>query len=118
MATTHYVVPNETQYVAPSETHYVVPDEKLQYTGEHVEDFSNSHGSQDISDHDEFEFTEKERKKIMRKVDWRLVPICGVMYCISLLDRTNLSAANIAGMSKELHLVTKTVDRYVCCNFD
>jgi len=96
-------------------THYVA-DEKIGYTDGHFEEHGTpvSHASQDASDPDAFEFTEKERKGIMRKIDFRLVPICGVMYCISLLDRTNLSAANIAGMSKELKLVTKTVDRYVC----
>ena len=38
-----------------------------------------------------------EQKKIMRRVDYRLIPICGFMYCVSLLDRTNLSNAAIAG---------------------
>ena len=98
------------------ETKHYVADEKIGYTGEQVEQYGTpvSHSSQDASDPDAFEFTEKERRGIIRKIDWRLIPICGIMYCISLLDRTNLSAANIAGMSKELKLVTKTVDRYVC----
>lgn len=43
------------------------------------------------------QFTPGEQKKIMRKIDRRLVPLCGLLYCISLLDRTNLGAANIAG---------------------
>jgi len=38
-----------------------------------------------------------EQRRIMRKVDYRLIPVCGVMYCVSLLDRTNLSNATIAG---------------------
>ena len=39
----------------------------------------------------------EDQRRIMRKVDYRLIPICGVMYCVSLLDRTNLSNAAIAG---------------------
>lgn len=40
--------------------------------------------------------------------------MCGVMYCVSLLDRTNLSNAVIAGMGKELMLANiGGVDRYV-----
>ncbi|TLD19212.1 hypothetical protein PspLS_10040 [Pyricularia sp. CBS 133598] len=47
-------------------------------------------------------FTEKERKKLMRRIDLRLLPILGLIYCISLIDRTNLGMAMIAGMSKDL----------------
>ncbi|KAJ5480515.1 hypothetical protein N7530_006024 [Penicillium desertorum] len=43
-------------------------------------------------------FTPAEQKKIMRRVDRRLVPIVGFLYCISLLDRNNLGVANIAGL--------------------
>ena len=42
-------------------------------------------------------YSEDEVKKIVRKVDLRLIPLCGLMYCVSLLDRTNLSNAAIAG---------------------
>jgi hypothetical protein len=42
-------------------------------------------------------YSEAEVKKIVRKVDLRLIPLCGLMYCVSLLDRTNLSNASIAG---------------------
>lgn len=43
------------------------------------------------------EFTPKEQRKILWKIDRRLVPLTGLMYCISLIDRTNLGVANIAG---------------------
>jgi len=39
----------------------------------------------------------KEQKSIIWKVDLRLTLTLGCLYCISLLDRTNLGAANIAG---------------------
>lgn len=42
-------------------------------------------------------YSEAEIRRIVRKIDLRLVPLCGVMYCVSLLDRTNLSNAAIAG---------------------
>jgi len=56
----------------------------------------------------------EDQRRILRKVDVRLIPICGLMYCVSLLDRTNLSNAAIAGMNVEL-MITKVngVDRYV-----
>lgn len=45
----------------------------------------------------ECEFTEREQRKIIHRIDRRLVVTVGVLYCISLMDRTNLSAASIAG---------------------
>jgi hypothetical protein len=53
--------------------------------------------SEDSSDPRITCFTHQEQRKIMHRVDRRLVLTLGAMYCISLMDRTNLSAANIAG---------------------
>ncbi|KAI5357314.1 putative major facilitator superfamily, MFS transporter superfamily [Septoria linicola] len=50
-------------------------------------------------------FTPEEGRKIKHKIDRRLVVMLGVMYCVSLMDRTNLSNAAIAGMRTELALV-------------
>ncbi|KAF2017694.1 major facilitator superfamily transporter [Aaosphaeria arxii CBS 175.79] len=62
----------------------------------------------------ESEFTPKEQRAIIHRIDRRLVVTVGVLYCISLMDRTNLSAAAIAGMTKELKLevLMGTVSRY------
>lgn len=43
------------------------------------------------------EFTPKEQKRIIRRIDLRLVTMTGLAYCISLMDRTNLSMAAVAG---------------------
>ena len=56
----------------------------------------NIDGSQDGSGY-ECEFSEREQRKIIHRIDRRLVVTVGVLYCISLMDRTNLSAAAIAG---------------------
>ncbi|OBT72606.1 hypothetical protein VF21_08154 [Pseudogymnoascus sp. 05NY08] len=45
-----------------------------------------------------------EGRKIIHKIDRRLISALGLMFGVSLMDRTNLGSANIAGMSKELHL--------------
>ncbi|RYO89425.1 hypothetical protein DL766_003258 [Monosporascus sp. MC13-8B] len=50
------------------------------------------------------EFSEAEQKKILRRIDVRLITASGVLYCASLIDRTNMSAANIAGMARDLRL--------------
>jgi hypothetical protein len=56
------------------------------------------------------EFTPQEAKRIIARVDRRLVTVTGVMYCISVMDRTNLGSAAIAGLLKDLDLVG---NRYV-----
>ncbi len=43
------------------------------------------------------EFSETEQKHIVRRIDRRLVTVLGVLYCASLMDRTNLGSAAIAG---------------------
>lgn len=63
--------------------------------------------------------TTKEQKKLMwvvsgtrhaktnvprRRIDIRMLPILGLMYSISLIDRTNLGLALVAGMQKDLGL--------------
>lgn len=58
-----------------------------------VEDISVESPTNDIDD----EFTPQEQKKIIRRIDLRLVTMTGLAYCISLMDRTNLSMAAIAG---------------------
>lgn len=46
-------------------------------------------------------------KRLVRKIDLHVIPILALMYCISLIDRTNLSmarSANEKAMNKELGL--------------
>jgi hypothetical protein len=52
-----------------------------------------------------------EAKIALRKIDRRLVPIIGIMYCFSVIGRANLPAAAIAGMTNDLNLFG---NRYVC----
>lgn len=61
---------------------------------------------------DSMGFTPAQQRNIIRRIDRRLVTTVGLMYCISLMDRSNLSAASIAGMTKDLYLSVGY--RYVC----
>ncbi|KAJ5583975.1 hypothetical protein N7450_006639 [Penicillium hetheringtonii] len=45
-----------------------------------------------------------DARKIVHKIDRRLITALGLMFAVSLMDRTNLASANIAGMAKELEL--------------
>jgi sugar phosphate permease len=54
-------------------------------------------------------FTPAEQKKIISRIDRRLVLTLGFLYCVSLMDRTNTGIAVVAGMGVDLVL---TGDRY------
>ncbi|RLL96448.1 hypothetical protein CFD26_103730 [Aspergillus turcosus] len=54
------------------------------------------------------EYSYEEQRKIIHRIDRRLVTMTGFAYCVSLMDRTNLSMAAVAGMIKELGLRTGT----------
>ncbi|KAI5863291.1 major facilitator superfamily MFS-1 [Durotheca rogersii] len=62
-------------------------------------------GKGKLSDAADDEFDEKEAKRIIWRIDRRLVTLVGVLYCVSLMDRTNLSTAAVAGMLDDLQLV-------------
>lgn len=96
----------------------VPPNEKIGTDGFHVEDTERSPSSErkhTSTDEDALNyFTPADQRSIIHRIDRRLVTTVGIMYCISLMDRTNLSAANIAGMEADLGLDQGT--RYVCAS--
>ncbi|PGH11312.1 hypothetical protein AJ79_04928 [Helicocarpus griseus UAMH5409] len=56
------------------------------------------------------EFTEKEEKAVIRKLDWNLMPLIFVLYSLSVLDRSNLGNARIAGMTDDIDLSGRKYD--------
>ncbi|KAJ9640129.1 hypothetical protein H2204_003354 [Knufia peltigerae] len=48
------------------------------------------------------DISDKEWRRIVHKIDRRLITATGLMMAVSLMDRTNLGSAMIAGMSKDL----------------
>jgi hypothetical protein len=43
-------------------------------------------------------------RRVLRKIDIRLLPILGALYTIALIDRTNISVARISGLDDDLDL--------------
>ncbi|KAJ7647692.1 major facilitator superfamily domain-containing protein [Roridomyces roridus] len=43
-------------------------------------------------------------KTIVRRIDWRLLPILGMLYALALIDRTNISIARVVGLDRDLDL--------------
>ncbi|EGE86791.1 hypothetical protein BDDG_09741, partial [Blastomyces dermatitidis ATCC 18188] len=68
------------------------------------EDSSSREEQIEIAGADADEAIAANEKALIRKVDWRLLPILGALYAIALIDRVNISNARVAGMHKELEL--------------
>ncbi|KAL1954411.1 hypothetical protein VTO42DRAFT_1181 [Malbranchea cinnamomea] len=49
-------------------------------------------------------YTPEETSRILRKIDYRLVPMLSVLYLLSFIDRGNIANAKIAGMEDDLQL--------------
>ncbi|CAG8749283.1 16879_t:CDS:2, partial [Acaulospora morrowiae] len=47
----------------------------------------------------------KFEKKLLRKIDLRLLVITNIMYILACLDRINIGNARIAGLEKDLGLI-------------
>ncbi|KAF8316360.1 hypothetical protein DL93DRAFT_2166201 [Clavulina sp. PMI_390] len=50
------------------------------------------------------EMTPAEYRKLRRRVDWRILPYCSLLYLLSFLDRVNIGQAKLAGLEKGLHI--------------
>lgn len=49
-------------------------------------------------------YTDAEIRKVVRKLDWHLLPLCFILYTFSVLDRSNLGNARLAGLQEDLDL--------------
>lgn len=49
-------------------------------------------------------YDDVETSRVLRKVDWRLLPVLTLLYILSFLDRGNIGNAKVAGMNDDLHL--------------
>lgn len=81
-------------------------------TAGHIEQVSTGSGgsAKDVESTTTPEWTPEEERKIVWKVDWHVFPMLCIVFGLSLLDRSNISAAFIAEMNVDLNLIE---NRYV-----
>ncbi|KAH7021857.1 major facilitator superfamily domain-containing protein [Ilyonectria destructans] len=51
------------------------------------------------------EFHPIETKRLLRKIDWALLPLLSLLYLLSFLDRSNIGNARIAGLEGDLNMI-------------
>ncbi|EXJ82987.1 hypothetical protein A1O3_06804 [Capronia epimyces CBS 606.96] len=79
--------------------------------GDHVETGDPIHvETSGLSDHAGLDdsnlprYDDKETRRILRRVDYRLLPMLTLLYVLAFLDRGNIGNAKVAGMNKDLKL--------------
>jgi len=50
----------------------------------------------------------KANKALLRKQDFRLIPLCSMMYLLAYLDRTNIGNAKVMNSEKKDDLLSST----------
>ncbi|OCB91746.1 MFS general substrate transporter [Sanghuangporus baumii] len=63
-------------------------------------------------EHELLEFDRTEERRIVRKLDFCLIPLMTMFYLLSFLDRANIGNARVAGLQKDLGL---TDHQYQVC---
>lgn len=61
------------------------------------------------------DFSHVDEKKILRKMDLRLIPIMSLLYLLAFLDRGNIGNARIEGLEADLRLTGSQYNW--CCKF-
>ncbi|RTE69223.1 hypothetical protein BHE90_016399 [Fusarium euwallaceae] len=63
-----------------------------------------------VTEHEEDtlqEFSPAETKRLLRKLDWSLLPLLSMLYLLSFLDRANIGNARLAGLEEDLNMTGK-----------
>lgn len=72
------------------------------YVEKQVEDGPLSKESSSLEN--AMEWDETATKKLIRKIDWRLIPFLALLYLLSFLDRTNIGNARLDTLEADLNM--------------
>ncbi|KAF5856606.1 hypothetical protein ETB97_007106 [Aspergillus alliaceus] len=62
-------------------------------------------GMKDKLSGEDYAFTDlREDRKLLRKVDWRILPIMFLKYFLQFLDKISLNYANVMGLQNDLNM--------------
>ncbi|KAK0788114.1 hypothetical protein LTR75_012717, partial [Friedmanniomyces endolithicus] len=84
-------------------------DDKLEYGHKPIDNSDQSSGEELATLDKGFtdvisQVSPEEERRILKKVDFRLVPVLSLLYLVAFIDRSNIGNAKIAGLSTDLKL--------------
>lgn len=88
--------------MSPKEKSAVLVEEASTNSGSVIKDVSRV--NVDCYEEEEEDFSDIDEKKLLRKLDLRLIPLFTVLYLLSFLDRGNIGNAKIEGLPEDLGL--------------
>ncbi|CAE6504641.1 unnamed protein product, partial [Rhizoctonia solani] len=50
-------------------------------------------------------WSQEEENRLVRKLDWQILPVVTILYLANFIDRTNIGNAKVAGLEKDIGLV-------------
>ncbi|KAJ6519085.1 MFS general substrate transporter [Mycena sanguinolenta] len=74
----------------------------------HQQELTNSVEADDLKEShstNEFVIDPEAERRLVRKLDWTLLPLFTLIYCTNFVDRTAIGNAKIAGLEKDLGMV-------------
>jgi hypothetical protein len=77
-------------------------DEKIEQ--ENIEDIAKDDSGNFKAEVHPSRFTKEEEESVIRKLDWHLMPLIFILYSFSVLDRSNLGNAKVAGMQDDIDI--------------
>lgn len=83
------------------------PTHNLTPTPSHLGEVTDKHGSvvdSELQAGSSNGLTPAEQKRVLRKMDMRLIPMLVALYLMSFLDRGNIGNAKIEGLTTDLHM--------------
>lgn len=81
-----------------------VPQNNINMSKDDKEDLERMETESHAENTVEHTIDAKFEKRVLRKIDFRLLPILGCLYTIALVDRSNVAVARISGMDQDLGL--------------
>ncbi|CCH44318.1 putative membrane protein [Wickerhamomyces ciferrii] len=86
-------------------------------TAQFIEDISDNsntsiQNNQDETKFEDDDFSDLDESKILRKMDWNILPLASALYLLAFLDRGNIGNAKIEGLIEDLDL---SPDQYNLC---
>jgi hypothetical protein len=92
-----------------------IPPSEKPLAGPHVHDDDFAHSvhlaeAKGVSAHgdaywfDQADFSHIDEKKVLRKMDLRLIPMLALLYLLSFMDRGNIGNAKIENLVEELNM--------------
>jgi sugar phosphate permease len=77
-----------------------VDDTRIETSSTEKNNLDVENGSQ----HDVIGYSAEATKKLLKKMDWHLLPFLALLYLLSFLDRTNIGNARLAGLEEDLKM--------------